>query len=208
MRQLLSRLVVTAASLAFSASFFLPAVSDRTPVKVLKGIAETASSLENRVAAVMFFALAVVMAYPYVWALLLASAAAFGRKHRFLENRWIHLVFHAAGGMLVAAVGITMLVIRDTWIPIPAQWAAATVPFVVLSVMMFVVLSVERTSGVWVIAALGFLPHVPVQFLLARMATGMDEAPWGFIMGGSGAAAVVIGSLCLIFFRLRAREAA
>ncbi|MEI6970403.1 MAG: hypothetical protein WCL44_02715 [bacterium] len=206
MKEILARIMVALAALVFSASFFLPADSDRSPAKVLKGIAETVSSLDDVVAAAIFTAVAVVIAYPYAWALLLAFSAAAGRKRRFLENRWLHLGFHAVGGLLVAAVGITMLIIRDTWIPTPVQWAAATAPFVVLAMMILLILAVDRTRGVWVIAVLGLLPHVPVQLMLVRVATGMDESPLGFVMGGAGAAVATAGSLLLLYLRSPARK--
>jgi hypothetical protein len=202
MKELTGRLVVSAGAILFAISFFLPVHSSRAPFSMLKWTIETASSMDTRFEFLAFAAVSAIIAYPYAWSAAVALAGLAGRSWPFTENRWLHLSFHAAGGLLTAAIGITLLALRETWIPVPAQWAAAAAPLVILALMIFSILLIRGNRSAWLVIALGFIPQAPLHLALARAASDFEEPAWGFIMGGASATLAIAGSL-LMFFQPR-----
>lgn len=184
MKNAFCRIAISVSTAVFAAMFFLPSDSTRTPFEAVKWVLDTGSLQTGIFGHACYYSIAAVIVYPYLWSLLVALTAMLGVKIRRLENHWLHFLFHAVAGLLIVALSIVLLALDDAWIPQWSKRAGIIVPFVILGLMFGASLMMSPSKKTWAIVALGFLPQIPVQILLADFCAGLEDRAWGFILAG------------------------
>jgi len=195
------RFVTCAALLCFAASFFLPPQAFNTPVRRLVWAAEAVVPVENGWESAAFAAVCLAIVYPYAWALAAGALAAVRTRVRPGIALWLHFGCHAAGGVAISFVGILLLVIRDTWLPGWVQWLLAVLPACLLAFMLVARFLFRASRRVPAVTALGALPQIPLQLVLAHELRLEGYPAWGFYTAGVAAAVAFLAGLAEFFAR-------
>lgn len=194
-----ARILVALGATLFAAAFFLPA---GTPypyrgVEVFKWAREAIASGDKLGEKLAFGGVSLLVLYPYAWGLAVALACLPGPIGRVMRTPWIHVAFHALGGLVLVSLGALLLILRDDWIPTGAQWLAVGAPLVLVIAMAGVARKVRGPRATWIIATIGFAILSPAAFLWARKAATEGYPVWALVMGGVGGCAAAIGGLVL-----------
>jgi hypothetical protein len=191
-----ARLVLAFGCAMFLASFFLPLGAMHSPLGMLKWTLEAVSSSDSTGEAIAYAGAAVVIAYPYVWALLVA-ATALRNMRQPVGSPWLHVALQTIGGLVLMALSIMLLWLHDPWLPVRAQWAAAIVPIAILLPIWGAALRTSRKKRTWLVIGLGFLPQLLFQTVLAFVSVGRAGHAWGFAIGSAGCLFALAGGFRL-----------
>jgi hypothetical protein len=178
----------------FALSFFMPYSFHNSPVQLVKWALHAAFPVDNPWSTFGFAGAAVIIVYPYFWALGLAITSTLGEEAEQF-GKWFHLACHSIGGLLIASIATLLVAVHDTWIPAWIQWTAIAMPAVFLWLMWTAALKFTLARQTAAVIVLGMLPQIPLQFLVAREVALHQNSPLGYIAGGVGATVVVVAAL-------------
>jgi len=194
MNRTVYRMMLTAGAILFAVSFFLPPSFHNSPMQLVKWAFHAALPVDNPWSTFGFAGAAVVIVYPYFWAMGLVMTPTLGNKaERFVKP--FSLACHSVGGLLIASIAILLVVVHDTWIPIWIQWTAITLSAAFLCLMWTAALRLAPARQTAAVIVLGMLPQIPLQFLVTREVVLHQNSPLGYVMGGIGATVVVVSAL-------------
>ena len=189
-----SRLAVLGGGALFTLSFFMPFGFMHAPFGMMKWMAEAVATAESTGEALAFIGATVVIAYPYIWALLVMAAAL----REFSGKRgvwpWLHVAVHTVGGLVLMALCITLLLLRDPWLPAKLQWTGAILPVAILLPLWGVALLAAPARRGWLVIAVGLAPQLLFQVMLAFVSVGRAGQAEGFIVGAAGALLALAGA--------------
>ena len=190
------RIIALAAAVVFALSFFVPAGSPQTPFAQLKWWSESARSPDSFGELVFFGGTACAIAYPYVWALVVIVTLTAGIFWPRANSPWPHIACHSIGGLAVIALSVRLLVLKDDW-PVGAlvQWTGLAVSLGFLAALWTISFLVRSPRNTWVVLALGSLPHIVIQFLLARWTHEFGYPYCVYVTAGAAAGVLLICSI-------------
>ena len=193
------RIIAALGALFFALSFVLPPHFYNSPGGRFEWALDAAFPVENWGESLVFVGVALVIAYPYLWSLLTAASLLYtGSKHGKLILR-SQLLCHLGGGVIVTALGVLLLALHDTFLPVSAQVTAAVFPLLFFSALLATVSAARPSRRLPAVAAVGMIPFIPLQLVLAHEIMFEYDPAWGFILGAAGAAVCVAGSLVVLF---------
>jgi hypothetical protein len=194
----LSRWILAAGAALFALSFFLPPGFDNRPFAMLRWALETAFPSEGFGQSAAFTGVAVVIAYPYAWALMVTAAALWSlRSGRPAPGAAAHVAVNAAGGLSLMAISVLMLLLDDPWLPARFAWVGAILPVAMLALIGCAARFARPERRAWAVIAVAFLPHLIFQVGLTALSAGRAGEILGFGVGGAGTVLALAGSTWL-----------
>ena len=186
-----TRLIAAVSGAVFAGSFFLPSGYFNTPLQRLKWAMDSVMPLDNLWMSSAYVAVAVIVLYPYVWALtaVVTNGLTLFRTGRAIA--WPQFVCQVIGGTAVVYVATLLLVSGDTHPSRPVQIVLIVGPLVLVSAMALGIVFLKPDKRLALITALGFLPQIPAQWMVAREVSDPiwgGQPKWGFVMAGVAAA--------------------
>jgi hypothetical protein len=185
--------------LLFVASCFLPPGAMHSPAGMFKWTMEAVSTSDSNGEALAYGGAAFVIAYPYLWAILVVITAlrSLGQS---AGRPWIHVGILSLGGVVLTALIVMLALLHDPWLRLPVwgQWIAAIVPVVILVPMWMVAIRGAKQSRTWLVIGLGFLPQCLLQIAMAFISVGRAGHAWGFVIGSVGCLLALTGSASLV----------
>jgi hypothetical protein len=192
-----ARLAAAIGSLLFAVAFFVPRDSTRRPLEMFQWTAEAAADSDTAGETISWSGVTLVIAYPYVWAVLVAAVCAVWGRWGWTTAPWVHLAAHSLGALVLAALSIMFLVLKDPWLPKAVQWTGATVPFVLLAIMWGAGLGLPRARRAGAVIALGYVLLLPLQLVLRHTCATRGEPAWGYTLAAAGATLAILGAAAL-----------
>ena len=191
---MLPRTLLTAGCILFLISAFLPPGAMHSPFGMFKWTLEAVSSSDSNGEAVAYSGAAVVVAYPYVWAVLVVATALWN-----LKSLWFHVALQSIGGLVFTALIVMLILLHDPWLRLPVwgQWLAAITPVAMLIPIWAVAFRATADRRIWLVIGMGFLPQLLFAVALAFISVGRAGHAWGFVIGSVGCLLALLGSFRL-----------
>jgi len=180
----------------FAATFFLPPYFYNSPRMRFLWAYDAAFPLGEWGITLAFFAAAAAMAYPYFWAVTAVLTALFPRR-RMLS---LQLATHLAGGVIIFALSLFLLLIGDRPLPPAALWTALFFPPVFLLFLTGIYRRARPPKRWALLTGAGTLPFIPLQIIIGRAVVTDGGTGWGYFLGAAGATLCLAGT---VGFRLR-----
>ena len=142
----------------------------------------------------------VVVAYPYVWALLVVAAALWNFSGNRRAWTWMHIAVNAIGNLTLMAMCILRLVLRDPWLSAKLPGPVVVLPLVILLSIWGAARFAAPARREWVVVSVGLAPQVLLQIMLVFISVEGAGQAHGFVIGGIGALlalAGAVGSACV-----------
>jgi len=187
-------------SLLLAFSFFLPPSYHNSPWARFQWAWREVISSEGQGAwhRPTFLGLAVVVAYPYLWAFLTTPAAWVRSKRAAGAQTLVQLGCHAVGLGLLGVFGFLLLLTGDTYVPKSAQVASVFVSVVLFSGVLFLRRMGSPRRSLCLVTAAGFFPHLFLQPILA-VHVALDGGPAGGYALGTAGAFFGFGAMVCLF---------
>ena len=182
--------------MVFAISFFLPLEFYNSPLARFRWSLDSVFLAETWGESLVFIGICLAIIYPYLWALV-TSLFFLSSFH----GRWAvpsQFICHLSGGIPIASLGVTLLLIKAEFPPVLVQWIAALAP-VLLFLLLAISLRLKSSARFPVMASLSLIIFLPLQFVLYHQVSLDGGVGWGFFLGGVGALIGLIGSISLIF---------
>ncbi len=192
--RVLSRIALILGGSLFVVSFFLP-VRNHAPVEEMRAAISAVSMSESAGEAAANIGMAVVIAYAYVWVLLVVAAAVWNFSGKRSAWTWVHVGVNTVGNLVLMALCVTLLWLRDPWLPAKLQWTGAILPVGILLPIWAAARFASPERRAWVVIALGLMPQLLFQVMLAFVSVGRAGQAEGFMVGSLGALAALLGSI-------------
>ncbi len=192
-------------ALLFAASFFLPFDFYNSPAARFLWALDAVFPFSAPVESLVFILVCCAIVYPYLWALIAAvSMLVRGSSGERLALRG-QIGCHLAGGVAMTVVGITLLVLGDTYTPRALQWVLAVVPATFFIVLLVAASVPAPDRRIPLVTALSLVIFIPPQLILAQQVILDGGDSWGFFLGAGGGILGLIGSVGILFRRGAAR---
>ena len=195
-----SRLAVILGAALLGLSFFMPFGFMHAPFGMMKWMADAMVTAESTGEALAFSGATVVIVYPYAWALLVVAAALRDFSGKRGVGPWLHVAVHTLGGLVLMALCITLLLLRDPWLPAKLQWTGASLPVAILLPLWAVARFAAPARRGWLVIAVGLAPQVLFQIMLAFVSVGRAGQAEGFIVGAAGALLALAGAAGALWY--------
>ena len=194
---IIPRLISAFGAATFTVSFFLPIDFYNSPYRRFLWSVDAAFPLGNWGLTLAFFAVAAIMAYPYIWGLMAALTVIFPKPVKFPVL--LQLGCHIIAGVLICVLGVVLLISGDDSLPPAALWLAVIFPPVFISVLFLVrcLVSPERKGSA--LMAAGSIPFVLLQLLIASAVKADGGVCWGYYLGTVGVVICLFGCMLLLF---------
>lgn len=184
-------------SLLLAASFFLPPGFYNSPAARFSWSREAVFPFPSGGESLVFIAVCVAIVYPYLWALVAAVGLLHfpgGEKPAWRSQ----FICHLLGGVVVAALGLTLLILRDTYTPRPLQWILTLVPVGFLAVFLTAARLLGPGRRLPALTALGLAVFTPPQVVLGRLVELDGGEGWGYFLGAAGGILGFLGCLGIL----------
>lgn len=191
------RLVAFLGLSLFAVSFFLPPGFYNSPRERFLWSREAVFPFDGSGMPFVFIGVSVLLIYPYLWAALASLAFLFPGSISGRAALRGQLLCHLLGLAVLTVLGVSMLVLRDDFLPRGAQWAAATVPVFLFLAMLGAARFCRPDRRVPAITALGLLLFTPLHFIVGYLVVLDGGRSWGYFLGGIGSVAALAGSIGL-----------
>jgi hypothetical protein len=190
------RLIAAAGAGILAGSFFLFPAFHNSPLGRFRWAADevfTGAGLDH---ALVFLGMALVIAYPYVWAGVVALTVGWSWERRERVPLVSQLACHLTGGGIVVAFGWILLLTGDAYVPRGVQCAAALVPIAIVGGMLAIARWARPRRRLPAITMVGFIPHLIMQPALALAVKRDGGWPEGYLLAACGAVVGLGGSVC------------
>ena len=195
-----SRLAVILGGALLLLSFFMPFGFMHAPFGMMRWMAEAVATAESAGEALAFTGATVVIVYPYAWVLLVMAAALRDFSGKRSVCPWLHVAVHTLGGLVLMALCITLLLLRDPWLPAKLQWTGASLPVAILLPLWAVARFAAPARRGWLVIAVGLAPQLLFQVMLAFVSVGRAGQAEGFIVGAAGALLALAGAVGALWY--------
>jgi hypothetical protein len=196
MRRKSATALAIAGASAILSSFLLPSDFAWNGLNCFRSCLETSGYATGLGARFVWLGFGAAVLYQHLWAVAAGVAVAMEWSRPSASATRVAASAVLVGGILVAALGVSLIAMRETWPPAPAQWLAAACPFVQVGALWFLLghVSPERRTPVAVL--IGALPFLAANAVLAVVSWRYGNPAWGFALAAAGALAIV-GASCL-----------
>lgn len=193
-RHNLSRFALILGGVLLAISFFLP-LGYHSPREEWMATIDSLTSAESVGEGVVSGGMLVVIAYAYVWAVVVALAALWNFAGRRRAWTGVHVAIQSIGGLTLMTLCILLLSLHDPWLPAKFQWTGAILPLVMLVPVWATALLAAPARREWVVVAVGMVPQVLFQFMLVFVSLSRAGQAHGFVIGGLGAVLAFTGAI-------------
>ncbi len=179
------------------ASFFLPTDFAWNGPNAFKSCIATSHYASGLGARMVWLGFAAASLYPYVWATAAGVGAVMEWRGRSRVAPYIPATVNAAGGVLVAILGMSLILMREAWPAPSAQRIAAAGAIVHLGILwgVFPRVSPERrTASVMLVGA---IPFLALQVALGISSWRYGNPAWGFGLAAAGLLAIIAAAALL-----------
>jgi hypothetical protein len=192
-----SAIVLTFAGVgAIMASFFLPADFAWNGLNSFMFCMNTSGYASGPGSRLIWLGFGAAVLYQYAWAASTGVAAAMEWHRPSLATLCVAASAVLVGSLLVAALGVSLIAMRETWPPAPAQWLAAVCPFIQVGALWFFLRRTSPERRTPVANLVGAVPFLAANACVGVVAWQYGSPVWGFALAAGGALAI-LGSSCL-----------
>ena len=191
------RLIAALGALVFSSSFFLPIYFYNSPRARFIWAVDAAFPLGDWGMTLAFFGVAAAMAYPYAWALTAAFTAIPIRLERL--GGISQMGCHIFAGLIISVLGAVLLISGDESLPPTAQWGAVLFPPCFILILLLTKRMASQSRRWAALTAVGVIPFIPLQVLIARAVVVDGGVAWGYYLGTAGAVICLLGCVFVLF---------
>ena len=199
-----SRLALILGGALFGLSFFLP-FRNHAPCEEMAAALSAVAQAESAGEGLANGGLAVVIAYPYAWVLLVVAAAGWNFSGARSAWPWLQVGVNTVGNLTLMALCVALIWLDDPWLPAKLQWIGAILPVVILLPIWCAARWAAPERRAWLVIALGLGPQLLFQVLLAFVSVGRAGQAVGFVVGSVGAALALAGSIGSFYFQRSAK---
>ncbi len=192
------RLIVLFGLLLFVFSFFLPPGFYNSPQERFHWSWEAIFPFDGSGESLVFVGTCLVLIYPYLWAVLAAFAFLIPGGTESAAALWGQLLCHLVGMVVLVALGLSMLLFHDDFLPRPAQWMAAVVPVCLLLTIFGAARFCRPARRVPIVTAVSLLLFAPLNFIVGYLVVLDGGASWGYFLGGAGSLIALAGNIGLL----------
>ena len=191
---------IVAGAAAIAASFALPtdfAWNGRNSFDFCVATSRYASECGARLA---WFGFAGAVLYPYVWAIATGIATAMEWRGASKIAHFFPAIATTLGCVLTTALGLLLILMRETWPSPAAQWTAVIASSAHAAILWVAVrrASPERRTGVAVFV--GGIPFLALQVGLAIASGRYGNQVSGFVLAAAGTI-VILAASSILFLR-------
>ena len=190
----LSRIALILGGTLLAFSFFLP-LGYHSPREEWMATVDSLTSSDTVGEGVVAGGMLVVIAYSYIWAVVVALAALWNFSGKRRAWTAVHVAVQSLGGLTLMALCILLLSLHDPWLPAKFQWTGAILPLVMLVPLWATAWMAAPVRREWVVVAVGMVPQVLFQSMLVFVSLSREGQAHGFVIGGIGAALALAGAI-------------
>ena len=191
------RRLIFSGLIIFAITFFLPPEFYNSPLGRFRWSFDSIFLAESPGESLAFLGICLVIAYPYIWALI----TAFFLLGRF-PVRWAvrsQFICHLLGGIPLALLGLTLILLQAEFPPPRVQWIAVLAPAIFIIFLLAATKLVKISRRLFVLVVLALFLFIPLQFTTHYYVQLDGGAGWGYLMGGLSALVGLIAGCALIF---------
>lgn len=205
--RILSRMALILGGSLLTFSFFLP-LQYHAPSEELLAAAQALASSESVGEGAFPAGQLVVMAYPYLWALLIVVAALWNFSGKRSAWPWLHVAVNTLGCFALLAMCIMRLMWDDPWLSAKLPGFVIILPVVILLLVWGAALFASPERRAWVVMAVGLAPQLLFQVMLVFISVEGAGKADGFILGSIGTLLALAGAIGSVRFQSRPTAAA
>ena len=204
--RILSRIALILGGSLLAFSFFLP-LHYHAPFEEFIAAAQAVASSESIGEGAFPAGELVVVAYPYVWALVVVLAALWNFSGKRGAWPWLHVAINGLGCLALMALCIMQWMWDDPWLSAKLPGFVVVLPVLILLLVLGAALVASPERRAWVVIALGLLPQLLFQVMLVFISVEGAGKAEGFIIGSIGALLALAGAIGSARFQPRGMDA-
>ena len=189
-----SRIALILGGALFACSFFLP-LGYHSPREELLAAADAVAMSASIGEGAFPAGEVVVVAYPYVWALLVVATALWHFSGKRRSWTWLHVAVNSVGNFTLMAMCILRLLVHDPWLSAKLPGPVVILPAVILLAIWGAARFAPPARREWVVVSVGWVPQLLLQIMLVFISLEGAGQAHGFVTGGIGALLALAGAI-------------